>query len=150
METGYKIGDIMTEKPITVISDTTIQQCAQIMQEKHLGSLIVKENNIHGIITEQDIVRKVIALGIDPKTTPVKEIMEKNLITVEPRQDIYQALVLMNANNIRHLPVINNDRMVGFITIKDILKVQPQLFDLVVDKFELREQERKLRSTNPE
>lgn len=146
MKTSYKIGDIMTEEPVTISPKTTIQECARIMEEKHVGSLIIKEDRLLGIITEQDIVRKAIALGIEPKTTPVREIMEKNLFMVGPEADIYDALVLMNEKNIRHLPVVSNKRMVGFLTIKDILKVQPQLFDLVVEKFELREQERKLRS----
>ena len=67
----------------------------------------------------------------------------KTLFTIEGESDIYDALVIMRDENIRHLPVVNKGEMVGLLTLKDILKIQPALFELIVEKFELREEENK-------
>ena len=139
--------DAMTTKPISINHDTTLLDCAREMDENHVGAVVVKENeNSIGIITEQDIVRKVVAKGINPLTEKVKDYMEKKLITISPDRDIYDALILMRDNNIRHLPVVDETKMVGLLTIKDILKIEPQLFDLIVEKFEIREASRKPKS----
>ncbi len=146
MKTGYKVADGMTTKPISVDQETTLLDCAATMDEKHVGAIVVKDNKKSiGIITEQDIIRKVVAKGINPLTEKVKDYMEKDLLTVGPNKDIYEALIIMRDNNIRHLPVVENGAMVGLLTIKDILKIQPQLFELIVEKFELREASRKLK-----
>lgn len=146
MKTGVRVNDAMTVKPISVDKNTTLLECAKVMDENHVGSVVVKDNNVSiGIITEQDIIRKVVAKGINPLYERVKDYMERNLITISPDKDIYDALVLMRDNNIRHLPVLDKKKMIGLLTIKDILKIQPQLFEIIVDKFEIRESERKLK-----
>ena len=144
MKTGYKVGDAMTEKPIIVSSGTTLQECAKIMAKNHVGSLIVKDDQTaKGILTEQDIVRNAVAFGVDTKKAKVNDIMIEKLVTIEPDKDIFDALVIMRDLNIRQLPVVSNNEMVGLLTLKDILKIEPQLFDLLVEKFELREEARK-------
>lgn len=144
MKTGYKVGDAMTKKPIIVSPTTSLEECSKIMANSHVGSLVIKENNIlKGIITEQDIVRKAVALSLDTKKTSVSEIMIKELKTIAPEEDVYDALVIMKDLNIRQLPVMGKGEMVGLLTLKDVLKIQPQLFDLLVEKFELREESRK-------
>ena len=144
MKTGYKVYDCMTTKPISVSSDTTLQNCAKTMSKNHVGVLVIKDNHeSKGLITEQDIVRKVVSKGINPLTKKVKDFMAKRLITIKPNDDIYDALIKMRDSNIRHLPVVDNGKMVGLLTLKDVLKIEPSLFDLLVDKFELREEKRK-------
>ena len=141
MKIGVKVIDAMTRNPLVVKPNAPISECSKIMETNHVGSLIVKENNlVIGIVTEQDIVRKVIAKSLKPEATEVSSVMERNLFTVTGKEDIYDALVLMRDKNIRHLPVLQNGDLTGFLTIKDILKIQPQLFELLVDKFELREE----------
>jgi len=73
----------------------------------------------------------------------VENFMEKRLITIAPEVDIFDAINMMSEYNIRHLPVMSDNKMIGFVTLKDILKIEPELFELLVDKFELRETERK-------
>jgi len=144
MKTGYKVYDCMTTKPISIISDTSLEQCAKVMAKNHVGALVIRDNHKSiGLITEQDIVRKVVAKDINPITKKVKDFMEKKLKTVSPNADIYDALIIMRDSNIRHLPVVDNGKMVGLLTLKDILKIEPSLFDLLVEKFELREETRK-------
>lgn len=144
MKTGYKVMHAMTKEPIEVAPDTSLQECSKLMANNHVGSLIIRENGeLKGIITEQDIVRKAVAVGLDTEKTTVSEIMVEELTVIEPDKDIYDALVLMKKLNIRQLPVMKNGNMEGLLTLKDILKIEPQLFDLLVEKFELREAERK-------
>ncbi len=142
MKTGYKVADAMTIAPISISADTSLIECAKIMSEKHVGTVVVKDWNSLGILAEQDIVRKAVAEGAD-LNEKVKRFMETKLITISPDMDVYDALIKMRDNNIRHLPVIENNSMVGLLTIKDILKIEPELFDLIVEKFELREESRK-------
>ncbi len=144
MKTGYKVYDCMTTKPISVSSEASLEECAKVMSQNHVGALVVKDNHeSKGLITEQDIVRNVIAKGINPLTKNVKDFMETKLLTIGPNEDIYDALIKMRDSNIRHLPVVDNGKMVGLLTLKDVLKIEPQLFELVVEKFELREATRK-------
>ncbi|MAG91917.1 hypothetical protein CMO83_04535 [Candidatus Woesearchaeota archaeon] len=144
MKTGYKVYDCMTTKPISVSPETTLNECADVMDKHHVGALVIKQDHeTKGVITEQDIVRNVIAKGINPIDKKVEEFMEKKLLTISPKDDIYEALILMRDSNIRHLPVIEEGKMIGLLTLKDVLKIEPQLFDLLVEKFELKEETRK-------
>ncbi|MFC1691152.1 cyclic nucleotide-binding/CBS domain-containing protein [Nanoarchaeota archaeon] len=144
METGYKVCDAMTRKPIILSSDTSIRNCAQEMEKNHIGTVLVGHNNVlEGVLSEKDIVRNVVSKGLNPDQTSVDDVMEKNLITIDPAADIYEALVKMKEFNIKHLPVMDGPKMVGLLTIKDILKIEPHLFDMVAEKFELREEETK-------
>ena len=144
MKTGIKVADAMTVNPIYVDSTTNLEECSKIMSNNHVGSLLVKDNSIlTGVITEQDIVRKVVAVGQDARETIVSNIMVKEMTTISPEKDIYDALVLMKKLNIRQIPVMENEKMAGLLTLKDILKIEPQLFELIVEKFELREESRK-------
>ena len=144
MKTGYKVYDCMTTKPISCSSGITLKECAKIMDESHVGALVIKDNgDSKGLITEQDIVRKVIAEGINPIDKKVRDFMETDLITISPKEDIYNALIKMRDSNIRHLPVVEDGKMVGLLTMKDILKIEPQLFELLIEKWNLREESRK-------
>ena len=144
MKTGYKVCDAMTQAPIVVHPEDTLKACANIMKNNHVGAVIVKDQGkLLGILTEQDIVRKAVAQGEDPEKSKVREVMEKGLRTIGPEEDIFDALMKMRDLNIRHLPVVDNSKMIGLLTLKDVLKIQPQLFELLVEKIEVREAERK-------
>ena len=134
----------MTHSPIVVHPEDSLKSCANIMKNNHVGAVIVKDQGKPlGILTEQDVVRKAVARGDDPEKTKVREVMEKGLRTIGAEEDIFDALVKMRDLNIRHLPVMDNSKMIGLLTLKDILKIQPQLFELLVEKIEVREAERK-------
>ena len=138
MKTGYKVCDAMTERPIIVKPSTTLQECAKIMQENHIGSLVVKDNHKpKGILTEQDIVRKAVIFGGNVGDITVEKIMETNLMTISPEKDIFEALILMRDYNIRHLPVMDEEKMIGFVTSKDILKMAPDMFNILMEKYDI-------------
>jgi CBS domain-containing protein len=144
MKTGYTVGDVMTLHPIVLSREEDLVSCALEMSKKHVGAILVGEGErLDGILTEQDIVRKVIGGRKNPLGLKIGDVMESNVMTTSPDKDIFEALLTMRDLNIRHLPVIEKEKMVGVLTLKDILKIQPQLFELLVEKFELREDERK-------
>jgi CBS domain-containing protein len=147
MRTGYKVSDIMTASPIKIEADSTMQQCAEIMKKHDVGSLIVVKNSkFAGILTDQDIIFKVVLKDTLPSKITVEKIMTplKDIISIEPDKDIYDALVLMKENDLKRLPVMKGKTLHGLITNKDILRIQPDLFDLIVDTLDLREEKRKL------
>lgn len=144
MKTGCKVCDAMTKKPVTVSPDCSIKECAQIMATHKVGSLIIRKNNkLLGIIKERDIVRSVVLENKSPKKALVKDYMVKKVITITPEVDIYDALVKMRDRDVRLLPVLNKNKLIGLLTVKDILKIQPSLFDLLAEKLILKEEERK-------
>jgi len=145
MNTGYTVADAMTHDPITIESKKTLRDAAKLMAKERVGALLVKDNDVvHAVLTEQDIVRKAVAELGNPATKKVQELMVENLVTISPEEDIFEALRVMRDYNIRHLPVVHNGKHVGLITMKDILKIEPDLFEILVERIELREAERKL------
>ncbi len=148
MNTGYKIGDAMTQSPLTISPEATAKDCAKKMAEMKVESLVVKKGKeLVGIITDIDLVEKVVAKGLSADKTKVKDVMVSKLITITPEKDIYDAILLMKKRDIRQLPVVSpRDKkiLLGYVTMKDILKVEPSLFEMIVDEFELREENRKL------
>jgi CBS domain-containing protein len=145
MKTGITVSEVMTEFPVAVTPDSTLDKCAKLMSDKHVGSLVIKQaDKFIGIVTEQDFVRKAIAFNLPSDITPVKKIMRTEIVTISPEKDIFEALALMGEKNIRHLPVMDGKKFIGFITGKDILKIQPQLFEILAEKIELKEEARKM------
>src|SRR3989338_10232697 len=144
MKSGIQVADAMTINVISVTSDFTLPECAKVMDSNHIGAVIVKDNGQSlGIITEKVIFRKALARGVSVKKAKVKDFMETELITINPDADIYDALIKMRDSNVMHLPVVQNNEIVGLLTIKDILKIEPELFELIAEKFELKEESRK-------
>jgi signal-transduction protein with cAMP-binding, CBS, and nucleotidyltransferase domain len=144
MKTGITVHDAMTTRPIQVLAGSTIGDCAKLMAEKKIGSVLVNsDSGFVGILTDQDMTRKVVAMGVTSETN-VEQVMSEEVLTITGDKDIFEALGIMRDAEIRHLPVLDGKKLIGFVTMKDILKLQPDLFDIVVDKFELAESERKL------
>jgi len=131
-----KVSDAMNKKPISVKTGIYVSECAKLMRENDIGSLLVEENGIlMGFITEQGIVHKVVARGKDPKVVRVEDIMLRNVLTVTPQMELYEAMKLMTRREIRQLPVIDNGHIVGLITRNDVLQIQPTLIELLAERF---------------
>ncbi len=132
IETGYKAGDIMNVAVHKVLESNTVQDCAKIMADKKVGSLLVESNGkIVGILTEQDLARKVLGGGMDAGRTLAKDIMSQEITSIEPHKDLHDAMQLMDINEIKHLPVMSGDKLHGIVTFKDIIKVEPALIELM-------------------
>jgi len=148
METGLQVADAMTINVISVTPDFSLPDTAKLMAVNKIGAVAVKDKGkFLGLLTERDIVRKAVATNVNIKKTKVKDFMMVNLATIGPAADLYEALIEMRDNNVRHLPVVEDGKLIGLLTIKDILKIEPQLFDLIVEKYELKEESRKLLNT---
>jgi len=145
MKTGITVREAMTKKPVTATPDTTIQECARIMSKSQVGSIVIQEKEkLIGIISEKDLVEKVVANALDVSKLKAKDIMKKSLITISPNQDLYDAMLLMGHEEIRKLPVVEGKKLIGLLTAKDILKIEPALFDIFFSKIEeLREEDEK-------
>ncbi len=115
-----KVKEIM--KPVIKTSvDSTVSDAAKIMDMKNIGSLPIEENgNLIGIITERDILRKIVAKGRNPEETSVRDIMSSPLITIGPEEGIEEANSIMSRNRIRRLAVESNGKIVGIITLRDV------------------------------
>ncbi|MDP4012127.1 MAG: CBS domain-containing protein [Candidatus Nanoarchaeia archaeon] len=145
MKTGVKVMDAMTREPITVRPEMNIVQAAARMMETGVGGAIVVDKNIPlGIITEKDIVSKIVAENKNPVEIRVKDIMSSKLTTVHPEEDIYDALMVMGDNDIKRLPVVHDGNIVGLLTFKDVIRIQPQLFDVIAEKFRVRDESNKM------
>ena len=102
MKTGIRVLDAMTNKPVIASADMSATECAKMMRKYQVGSLLVKEGKtVVGLITEYDFVTKLIAKGKNPDDILATELMEKNMITISPNKDIYDAMVEMRNNDIR-------------------------------------------------
>jgi signal-transduction protein with cAMP-binding, CBS, and nucleotidyltransferase domain len=141
----------MTIKPVVAAPQTTLRDVAALMDQFNVGSVLVQQSNeLLGIVTERDYVRRAVLEGYDLMHTPIHRIMTKDLVTVSPGMDVFDALLLMKDANVRHLPVVDERELVGLVTLKDILKIQPHLFENIVDMIELREEGRKMRMPTPQ
>ncbi|MFT4305240.1 MAG: CBS domain-containing protein, partial [Candidatus Woesearchaeota archaeon] len=87
--------------------------------------------------------KSFLSKGKNTSNIKAEEIMTKEIITVDPKKDIFEALNIMKEFNIRHLPVIYEKKLVGILTMKDILKIEPQLFEILVEKISIKEESRK-------
>ena len=128
----------MNRNVVVTDCDASIYDVAKLMNEKLVGSVVVKkEGKAVGIVTEQDIARKIVAVGKDPKETIVKDVTEGQLLSVNSVNDIYDATVIMKNSEIKHLPVIDGDELVGIITAKDIIRIEPYLIEKLTFKSSL-------------
>ena len=122
METEIPVRDIMTRPVITADANLDILSAAKIMSLANVGSLIiVSEGKATGILTERDLVKKVIAQGVDPRSVLVGEIMSAPVVSIEPDASLRDAAALMLKSGVKRLPVISNGRLVGIITDTDLV-----------------------------
>jgi len=116
-----KVRDIMTSSVDWVTPDTTVVEIAQLMKKNDVGSIpICQDNNLIGIVTDRDIVMKVIADGRNTNNISCKDIMSTDIISVTPDQDVHEAANMMSKYQIRRLPVLENGKIVGIVAIGDL------------------------------
>src|SRR3989338_4468072 len=124
MQTGYRVCDVMTRKPIAVTPQTSVSECARLMRDNNVSSLVVKENDsLKGHITDDVLIRGVLADGLNVDRTTAAHVMLVKVPTTEPKKDIYDALMTMRDYETRQLPVVdveNGNKLVGLLTLKDV------------------------------
>lgn len=132
MDTGYKVSDVLVKDVYNIDRHASIESAARNMKNHKVGSLVIIEDGKPvGIITEQDIARKVVAEGLDAKEAKVNEIMSTDLKSIDANEDIHEAMHQMGQNEVKHLLVFSEGKFEGIVTFKDIIQVMPSLIDLV-------------------
>ncbi len=123
----------------TVSPDTTVLDAAKIMNDQHIGSLVVvgQEGGLVGIVTERDFLRRVIADGRNPAETRVSEIMTRSILTCTPDTRLDEVRNTMRERRVRHMPIIECDRLVGMISIGDLNFAESRALNEQVEQLEM-------------
>ena len=107
----------------TVAPSTSVFDAVKLMAEKNIGALLVlEEQKIVGIVTERDYARKIVLMGRSSKETPVRDIMSSPVMYVRPDQTNEECMALMTENRLRHLPVVDQGKLIGLVSIGDLVK----------------------------
>jgi CBS domain-containing protein len=118
-----EIKELMTKGPRTVQRGDSIADAARLMREEDAGvAPIVDGDRLVGVLTDRDIAIRVVAEGKDPQSTKVEEIASQTLVTIEPQQDLDEALRLMAQHQIRRLPVVEDGKLVGILAQADVAR----------------------------
>jgi len=134
----------MISKVVSVVDSVTVKYAASQMTRFGIGCLVVTEGSkVIGIVTERDILEKIVVLGLDPSIIKVHEIMSKPVVVVSPNTPLDDAVELMFKHQIKKLPVVENingkPMLVGLVTLTDIARMQPKLIKTLKELFEINE-----------
>jgi CBS domain-containing protein len=122
------ISEVMTTNPWTVTERATIGEAARMMRDADIGDVIVldPDGELQGIVTDRDVVVRAVAKGVDTNVEPVSTICESGIVTIGSEDTIEAALDLMRDHKVRRLPVVDDRRLVGIVTLGDLaMDLQP-------------------------
>ncbi len=120
-------------KFVTALPKTTVREASQLMAKKQVGAvLVVEEGRLLGIFSERDVVFRVVALGLDPATTPLVQVMTPEPKTIKPNNTFGYAMTLMHENGFRHLPVLEDGKPIGIVSARSAL--DPDLEEFVCEE----------------
>jgi signal-transduction protein with cAMP-binding, CBS, and nucleotidyltransferase domain len=138
MKIGIKVGDVMTRNFVSARPDIPVLSAVRLMVKKRVGSLILEENGfLKGILTEKDIMW-ALSKKKDLSNVFAKEICTKKITTIIPSADVYDAIVLMKKKKFRRLPVTVNKKVIGYLTLKEVLRIQPELFEIAKEGYHIK------------
>lgn len=117
-----RVKQLMTRELACIDSTQAVSAASNIMRIRHIGSLLVMQGSeIIGIITESDIVKKVVAFHLQPECVPVKQIMSTPVVCIDEAGSIFEAASMMKASGTRHLAVGNEEQVIGVLSVRDLL-----------------------------
>jgi len=129
---SLKVESAMVKNVVTVDTDTTVKKAVEIMNKHEIGCLVVmKGNGLVGILTERDILKRVLGESRNAEKTKVSEIMTTPVITASPTTNLEEAAKLMFEKNVKKLPVVSEGKLVGLITLTDLARFQPEIIRLI-------------------
>ena len=132
-----KAEDVMTTKVAVMDEAVSVKKAAEVMAQEDISAIIVTvEDKARGIVTERDILKRIVAEDKNAKKTKVKEIMSSPLVTIEPTTDLEEAARLMFEKKIKNLPVTHENRLIGLINLQDICRLQPEILRLLKQTME--------------
>jgi len=137
MPTVNQILAVKGNQVWSIEADQQIHEALEMLAEKDIGALLVyKDKKVAGIISERDYARRVVLKGKSAETTPVSEIMTPDVLCVSPNQSIEECMALMTAKKIRHLPVVEDEKIVGIISIGDVVNAVISEKEFVITQLE--------------
>jgi len=126
------VKDIMKQNVHTIPPGFSVKKAAEAMSKRKIGSLVVVSDvKLEGIITERDITSKVVSRGKNADHTKVKDIMTREVMFIEPDSDIDEAAQIMVDNQIKKLPVVYRNRLIGIVTAMDIVNAEPKITEQI-------------------
>ena len=129
---SLKVEDVMIEDLVIVEEDISVKKAVELMNKHEIGCLIVtKRGKPIGIVTERDMLTRVLAELRSPDKTKIAEIMSRPLIVADPQMDLEEAARLMFKMKVKKLPVVSNGELVGLVTLTDIARFQPQVMKIL-------------------
>lgn len=136
------VGNVMERKLVTAPPETTVGEAARLMAKRKVGAVLVvgEDRTLIGIFTERDAVFRVVARGLNPRTTPLADVMTHSPLTVQPGQSLGCALLMMHDRGFRHAPVVEDGKLVGIVSARSAL--DPELEEFVAES-QRREQFRR-------
>ncbi|RQD84497.1 CBS domain-containing protein [Methanosalsum natronophilum] len=138
LDKGVSVHSVMSKKIFSLDTNESSLKAAKIMNEHNIGSIIVTKNsNVTGIITERDLVKKVLASELNPGDVTVEEMMSSPIISIRPSASTIEAAKVMLKFNIRRLAVMENKTLVGIVTDRDIIAIAPELDTILNNLIEM-------------
>ncbi|MCS7096597.1 MAG: CBS domain-containing protein [Nitrososphaerota archaeon] len=129
---SLKVEDVMIRDVVTIDANSTVREAANVMSKMGIGCLIViRRNKAVGILTGRDVLKRVVAEVKDAEKTLVNDVMSSPLITVKPHVDLEEAVRLMFSMNIKRLPVVDGERLLGIVSLTDIARCHPHIMKLL-------------------
>jgi len=126
------VEDVMVDEVITIDADATVHKAVRIMNKHEIGCVIVVlKGKPVGIITERDMLKRVLAKSVDPEKIKVSDIMSAPLILGKPKMEIENAVELMFKTKIKKLPVVHRGKLIGLVTLTDITRFQPHIIKIL-------------------
>ncbi len=129
---SLKVEDVMIKDVVTVDAEATVKEAVEVMNKHEIGCLVVmKRDKLAGILTERDILKRVLVESRNPEKTKVSKIMTTPVITASPTTDLAEAAKLMFEKNVKKLPVVSKGKLVGLVTLTDLARFQPKIIRLL-------------------
>ena len=124
------VKDVMNTDVKTIEPDSSVQEAAKKMNRYNIGSLVVvNKERMVGIVTERDMLKKIVAKARDSAKTKVKNIMIKRVVMIDPETHLSDAVDVMNQHRIKKLPVLHENSLIGILTATDVIAAQPKMIE---------------------
>jgi len=138
MQTAAQILKSKPDQTVhTIEPAASVYEAVKLMAEKNVGALLVVEHGkVVGIVSERDYARKVVLLARSSKDTPLRDIMSSPVMYVHPEQTVDQCMALMTENRLRHLPVMDDGRLIGLVSIGDLVKATISEQQFIIEQLE--------------
>jgi CBS domain-containing protein len=131
-EPTLRVGDVMVKEVVTIDEGLTVKEAADIMNKFEIGCVIaVRKGKAMGILTERDLLKRVVAEGRDAAKIKIRDVMTTPLVVTEPDMDLGEAVRLMFKMKIKKLPVVHGKKLVGLVSLTDIARFQPQMITIL-------------------